>query len=372
MADLYIKNGLNEHSEAIELLISNGKIERVGTKLDDVTADKTIDLERQSIVTAGWIDDHTHCYEKLTLYYDDPDKDGYPTGVTTVIDAGSTGANNIGDFYDRTRDKKTNVYAMINISKTGILAQDELGDMSRLSLPELQDAVDKYPDFIVGIKARMSKSVVVGNGINPLVEAKYFQMKLDKHLPLMVHIGTNPPELSEIMAVMDRGDIMTHCFNGKANGILDENDKIKDFVQDGYEHGIIFDVGHGTDSFNFHTAEIAKEYKLYPETLSTDIYHHNREDGPVYDMATCIEKLMLIGYKISEIIPMITSRPAKNFNLAGKGKLEAGFDADVTIFDIKHGQKELTDSNGNTRTTDTLVKPKYSIIGGNVYAIGGI
>ncbi|APX71321.1 amidohydrolase/deacetylase family metallohydrolase [Companilactobacillus allii] len=372
MADLYIKNGLNEYLEPIELLITNGKIERVSSKIRNVVADKTIDLERQSIVSAGWIDDHVHCYEKLTLYYDDPDEDGYKTGVTTVIDAGSTGANNIKDFYTRTRDKLTNVYAMINISETGILAQDELGDMRRLNLQKLQAAVDEYPDFIVGIKARISKSVVVSNGINPLVEAKYFQMKLNKHLPLMVHVGTNPPELSEIMTIMDKGDIMTHCFNGKTNGILDENDNIKDFVQDGYEHGIIFDVGHGTDSFNFHTAEIAKQYKLYPETLSTDIYHHNREDGPVYDMSTCIEKLLLLGYKISEIIPMITSRPAKNFGLSRKGLLKSGYDADVTIFDIKHGRKELTDSNGNTRITDTLVKPKYSIVGGNVYSIGGI
>lgn len=372
MADLYIKNGLNEHLEPIELLITNGKIEQVSERIENVSADKTIDLERQSIVSAGWIDDHVHCYDKLTLYYDDPDEDGYKTGVTTVIDAGSTGADNISDFYERTRDKVTNVYAMINISKTGILAQDELGDMSRLSLSKLQSAVDEYPGFIVGIKARISKSVVVSNGINPLVEAKYFQMKLNKHLPLMVHVGTNPPELSEIMTIMDKGDIMTHCFNGKSNGILDENDRIKDFVQDEYEHGIIFDVGHGTDSFNFHTTQVAKEYKLYPETLSTDIYHHNREDGPVYNMSTCIEKLLLIGYKISEIIPMITSRPARNFNLSGKGFLKSGYDADVTIFDIKHGRKELTDSDGNTKVTDTLVQPKYSIIDGNVYAIGGI
>jgi len=372
MADLYIKNGLNEHSEPIELLIKNGKIERVGEELADVVAEKTIDLEKKSFVTAGWIDDHTHCYEKLDLYSDDPDEAGYKTGVTTVIDAGSTGANNIGDFYDVTRDKKTNVYAMINVSSNGITTKNELEDMSQISLSDVQTAVDNYPDFIVGIKARMSHSVVINNGINPLVEAKYIQMKLKKQLPLMVHVGSNPPELAEVIAVMERGDILTHCFNGKKNGILDENDDIRDFVQDGYEHGIIFDVGHGTESFSFHTAEVAKDYKLSPETLSTDISHSNREDGPVYDMSTCIEKLLVIGYRLSEVIPMITTRPAKNFNLNSKGRLEEGYDADITIFDIKKGRKELTDSNGDVRTTDTLVLPKYSIVNGNVYTIGGI
>ncbi|WP_125590122.1 amidohydrolase/deacetylase family metallohydrolase [Companilactobacillus jidongensis] len=372
MANLYIKNGLNEHSEPIEILIKNGKIERVGERLVDVVADKTIDLEKKSFVTAGWIDDHTHCYEKLDMYYDDPDEDGYKTGVTTVIDAGSTGANSIGDFYDITRNKKTNVYAMINVSKNGLLSQNELEDMSEISLPEVQDAIDRYPDFIVGIKARMSHSVVADNGINPLVEAKYIQMKLRKQLPLMVHVGSNPPELSEVMTVMDRGDILTHCFNGKQNGILDENNEIKNFVQDGYEHGIVFDIGHGTNSFTFHTAEVAKKYKLSPETLSTDISHSSRENGPVYDMSTCIEKLLVIGYKLSEVIPMITTRPAKNFHLDLKGKLEEDYDADITIFDIKKGRKELTDSNDEVRITDTLVLPRYSIINGHVYTIGGI
>ncbi|BDZ31985.1 amidohydrolase/deacetylase family metallohydrolase [Lactiplantibacillus sp. WILCCON 0030] len=370
MADLYLKNGLDVQSQPIEILMTNGKIEQVGQKLAGTTADRTIDLAGQSIVSAGWIDDHTHCYEKLTLYYDDPDQVGYMTGVTTVIDAGSCGADNISDFYARTRAKRTNVYALLNISRTGILAQDELGDLSRVNFETFQNAVNEYPDFIVGMKARMSRSVVVGNGLQPLILAKQFQAQLMHHLPLMVHVGTNPPELQAIMAQLKPGDIMTHCFNGKANGILTTDDRIKPFVQSGYEQGIIFDVGHGTDSFNFHTAAVATAQGLYPQTLSTDSYHRNRENGPVYNLATCIEKMLLLGYPLSEIIPMVTSRPAQNFKLTTKGQLAPGYDADITIFEIKHGSKKLTDSDGNTRITDRLVKPEYSIVGGKVYMIG--
>ena len=370
MRTVYIKNGLDINDEPIEVLIEDEKIKAVGKKLDGVSADEEIDLHGDSFVSAGWIDDHTHCYEKLSLYYDDPDKDGYTTGVTTVIDAGSTGADNIGDFYKITRNKKTNVLAMINISKTGILAQDELGDMSRLQFEPFQKAVAEYPDFIVGMKARISKSVVVGNGVKPLIEAKKFQKKLDKDLPLMVHVGTNPPELSEVMDVMEKGDILTHCYNGKANGILNSNDSVKPFVNEGIKKGIIFDIGHGTDSFNFHTAQIAKQDNILAQSLSTDIYHTNRENGPVYNMATCIEKMLYLGYDLKQILPMVTSVPAKNYKLATKGQLKSGLDADVTIFKVEKGSKELTDSNGNKRTTDTLVKPIYSIVGGQTYSIG--
>lgn len=372
MIDLYLKNGLDENNQPLELLVTAGKIVDVSRCFSEVTATEVIDLEKKAIITAGWIDDHTHCCEQLSLYYDDADLIGYQTGVTTVIDAGSTGGANIGTFYQSIKQKITNVYAMINVSQTGILAQDELSDLERLNFKELEKAVNKYATFIVGLKARMSKSVVLGNGIKPLKEAKIFQSALSKKLPLMVHIGSNPPELSAIMAEMTAGDVMTHCFNGKPNGILDEKGKVKNFVLEGYRRGIIFDIGHGTDSFNFDTAEAAKQQGIVPQTLSSDIYHRNRENGPVYNLATCIEKMLTLGFTLPEIIPMITSNPAKSYHLEAKGRLQKNYDADITIFSVSAGQKELIDSNGNKRISKQIVQPKYTIINGKVYQLGEV
>ncbi|WP_368790536.1 amidohydrolase/deacetylase family metallohydrolase [Companilactobacillus farciminis] len=369
MTSLYIKNGKDISGFPLEVLIEDKKIAQIGPKLSVITADYEIDLHNSSYISAGWIDDHVHCYEKLSLYYDDPDKVGYTTGVTTVIDAGSTGADNIEDFYQITRQKKTNVFAMINISRTGILAQNELADMTKVEYAPLQKMIDQYPEFIVGIKARISKSVVVDNGIKPLIKAKIFQKLLMQHLPLMVHVGTNPPTLAEIMDVLEKGDIITHCFNGKANGILNENGQVEEFVKAGLAKGIIFDIGHGSESFNLKTAQQATIENIFAQSLSTDIYHHNRELGPVYDMATCIEKMLYLGFDLKQIIPMITTAPAHNFNL-DKGELLVGKDADLTIFDVKKQTKELIDSDGNKFQTNTVVEPLYSIIGGQSYAIG--
>ena len=90
MTSLYIKNGKDISGFPLEVLIEDKKIAQIGPKLSVITADYEIDLQNSSYISAGWIDDHVHCYEKLSLYYDDPDKVGYLTGVTTVIDAGST------------------------------------------------------------------------------------------------------------------------------------------------------------------------------------------------------------------------------------------------------------------------------------------
>lgn len=369
MFDLYIKNGRTVAGDRIEIGILNGKIVALEKKLEVKTAIKTIDLKNKGYISAGWIDGHTHCYEKLTLYYDSPDTIGYKQGVTTVIDAGSTGADTISDFYQLVIQAKTNVFALVNISKTGIVHQNELSNLENIQEKLVSDVIENYPDFVVGIKARMSKTVIGDNGIRPLELAKSIQKK-NSNLPLMVHIGSAPPNLDRILSIMEKGDILTHCYNGKPNGILNKKGKIHEFVWEGYHKGILFDIGHGTDSFNFNTAEQAKREKLPCPIISTDIYHRNREQGPVYNFPTVMEKMLYLGYSLSEMIPMATINPARAFNLPLKGELKIGYDADLTIFKVENKEKELIDSNGNTRKTQQVVTPLRTVVGGIEYTLG--
>jgi dihydroorotase len=366
MVDLLIKNGKTVNNKKIEIAVDSGKIVKIGENLD-VTSDQILDLKNGHYVSPGWIDAHVHAYEKMDLYYDYPDKIGVESGVTTVIDAGTTGAENIRDFYEISRDAKTNVYALINISKFGIVEQDELADLSKVEYERVAEKVKELPDFIVGLKARMSNSVIGKNGIKPLKMAKEFQKKLD-NLPLMVHVGSAPPELDEIFEVLGKGDIVTHCFNGKDNGILDRaNEEIKPFAREGQAKGIIYDVGHGSASFDFDVAETAFKEGITADSISTDIYSRNREDGPVYNMATTLEKMKVVGYTWPQIIDKITKVPADLFSLTEKGALEVGKDADITVFDIEKDKKELIDSTGNTRQTTEVIRPFKTIIGGVIY-----
>lgn len=364
--DLLIKNGKTIDGQPLEIALSDGKIAKTAAVIDDESKE-ILDLEGNAYISAGWIDDHAHCFEKMTLYYDYPDEIGVKKGVTSVIDAGTTGAENIHEFYDLAVQAKTNVYALANISKWGIVEQDELADLTKIREDLVKKVLTELPDFVIGIKARMSKTVIGENGITPLELAKKIQ-KDNNNVPLMVHIGSAPPELDEILAHMSKGDILTHCFNGKPNGILNqETGKIKDFAWAAFEKGIVFDIGHGTDSFNFNVAETALKEGMKAESISTDIYIRNRENGPVYDLATTMEKLRVVGYDWTEIIEKVTSVPAINFHLATKGRLEVGYDADLTIFTITDGSKTLTDSNGFTREAKELIQPVKTIIGGAVY-----
>ena len=89
-----------------------------------------------------------------------------------MIDAGSTGADDVDDFYQLTRKAATEVYALLNISRVGLIAQNELANMANIDAAAVKQAVQRHPDFIVGLKARMSSSVVGENGITPLARAK--------------------------------------------------------------------------------------------------------------------------------------------------------------------------------------------------------
>jgi len=366
MYDLIIKNARLVTEEIIWVGITGGKI----VKIADIILEQALevlDLGGDYYFSAGWIDCHVHCYEKLDLYYDFPDEIGIFSGVTSVIDAGSTGADNIADFYEVSRLVRTNVFALLNISRTGIVAQNELANLDNINSDAVKKVVVKFPDFIVGFKARMSKTVIGDNGLKPLFLAKEIQ-KVNNNLPLMIHIGSSPPLLKEILDVLDSGDVVTHCFHGKANGILKQETKIiKSESLDAYRRGVAFDVGHGTDSFNFEVAGIALESGIKSTTISSDIYIRNRKNGPVYNLATTMEKLLVLGYDLSSIIDQVTISPATLFRLKNKGKIEVGYDADFTIFKIVDKEKMLIDSNGHVLKTKSQIKPVKSIVGGKVY-----
>ncbi|MDR0921242.1 MAG: amidohydrolase/deacetylase family metallohydrolase [Lactobacillales bacterium] len=352
-----------------DILVVDGKIKEIAPEIQGNGTEELLLLDETSYLSAGWIDGHVHCFEKLDLYYDYPDEVGVKQGVTTIVDAGSTGADTISGFYPLAQEAKTNVYALLNISQEGIITQDELSDLEKIQLGKILSIRENYPNFILGIKARMSKSVVGENGITPLKMAKKIQQELG-NVPLMVHIGSAPPTLEEIVDVVEKGDILTHCFNGKANGIYDFNQKkLKDFAVHCKEEGVIFDIGHGTDSFNFEVAEEALHEGIKADSISTDIYIRNRKNGPVYNLATTMEKLHVVGYSWSEILEKVTKAPAKQLGLTTKGKLEVGYDADFTIFQIHDTMKVLIDSNGNERTTDEVLEPQKAIIGGVIYDI---
>ncbi|WAT00308.1 amidohydrolase/deacetylase family metallohydrolase [Rouxiella chamberiensis] len=363
MFDLILRQAKTAGGELLDIAVFDGKLAAIGSLAADAKATQVYDLQGKYWVSAGWIDSHVHCYAQSPLYHDEPDCVGVGSGVTTVIDAGSTGANDVDDFYRITRDAKTNVFAFLNIARTGIVTQNELADLSQIDKVGVRQAIARHSDFILGLKARMSSSVVGQNGIKPLEIAKTMQRE-NAGLPLMVHIGNNPPNLDDIADLLTSGDIITHCYNGKPNRILTAEGELRASIKRALARGVLLDVGHGSASFSFAVAEIAIRQGILPHTISSDIYCRNRLAGPVHSLATVMSKFFGIGLTLAQVIDCVTVHAADALRLPAKGRLEVGADADLTLFDIVHTPQVFIDSEGLTLEGDRILVPLAAIVAG--------
>ncbi len=361
MFDLILRQARLADERIVDIAIQDGKIAALG----DVSgpAREEFNLDGKGYVSAGWIDSHVHCYPKSPIYHDEPDSVGIATGVTTVVDAGSTGADDVDDFYQLTRAATTQVYALLNISRVGLIAQNELARMENIDADAAGAAIRRHPDFIVGIKARMSSSVVGENGIKPLVRAKEIQ-KANGGLPLMVHVGNNPPDLDEIAELLGSGDIITHCYNGKPNRILTPEGELRAAVSRAIDRGVRMDVGHGTASFSFAVAQQAISLGILPHTISSDIYCKNRISGPVHSLASVMSKFLAIGMTLPEVIDCVTVKAAEGLRLSQKGRLTPGADADLTLFALRRQSTLFVDAENDSLQAEQQIVPLAALRAG--------
>ena len=104
------------------------------------------------------------------------------------------------------------------------------------------------------------------------------------------------------------GDVVTHCFNGKAGGSIMEDEDLFELAERCAGEGIRLDVGHGGASFSFKVAEAAIARGLLPFSISTDL-HARSLDSPVWDLGTTMSKLLAVGMPFEEVIEAATLRP---------------------------------------------------------------
>ncbi|MCR8658925.1 amidohydrolase/deacetylase family metallohydrolase [Paenibacillus endoradicis] len=346
--------------EAIDIIIANGIIVEVveagyglGSHIVDYSG---------SYVSSGWIDMHVHAFPDFDPYGDEIDEIGVKQGVTTIVDAGSCGADRIGELVTRSEKSDTRVFAFLNISTIGLARTDELSDLEWIDNAKTIQAVQDFGHFIVGLKARISSSVVGEHGLVPLHIAR--ELAKQTSLPLMVHIGSGPPNIKDVIPLLEQKDIVTHYLNGKSNNLFDEEGKPLRVLVNAIERGVHLDVGHGSASFSFKVAEFAKQHHIDPHTISTDIYRRNRLNGPVYSMSQTLTKFLYLGYSLQEVIATVTTRAAEWLDKPELGRIQVGDVANLTIFTVNDEQTVLVDSDGIQRTSDKRIEAKGVVVNG--------
>lgn len=350
--------------EQKEIGIIDGKLADSKDVLAQGTNIEYIDAEG-AYIAPGFIDLHVHVFKDATTLGIAADLVGIKQGVTTIVDAGSSGCANYQLLKETVIEQsETEVLAFLNIAKEGLGAGlSELADSKNLmSIEEAQEIFANEPQ-LVGLKARMSGSVVKEQGIAPLEHARQLAGVLQK--PIMVHIGNPPPYLNEVFPLLEQGDVVTHAFHGKKNGILNEEGYLIDSAAEALQRGVLFDVGHGTSSFSYQTLRKFKENYTEPFSISTDIYLNNY-DNPVGSLMLTMTKLIELGFTLEEVVRAVTIRAAQAIGLTEHGTLRHGTRADLTLFTLQDKLTNLVDSEGVVLVANRVLQPKMTVRNGRV------
>ncbi|WP_432403829.1 amidohydrolase/deacetylase family metallohydrolase [Wukongibacter sp. M2B1] len=369
--NLLIKNGLildigsGFQYDKRDILIENGIITMISKniKKDDF---KTFDASGL-ILSPGFIDVHVHCYYGSTAIGISPSDIGAQTGVTTLIDAGTSGANNIDDFYKRIiRNSATRVFVLLNTASDGLVTLSELSEDGAISADMIKNKIAEYSKIIIGLKARASSSVLKEKGITPIKASKKIAEELN--LPLVVHIGNAPPRVEEVLEIVTKGDVITHCYHNKPNGLFKKDGAPKPEVLRAKERGVLFDVGHGSSSFSFDIAVKAIENGFEPDFIGSDIYDKNKYTV-VKSLENTMNKIIASGLEVEDVIKKVTNDPAGHYKLEGLGFLRQGFKGDITAYKINDSITTLRDSLGIEMKSRKWIESKYTVVDGTLYKV---
>ena len=331
-----------------DVAIKDHKIAEVAEHIQAGPGAKVVDVTGL-YVTPGLVDIHVHAYAgsgEPHSYVGDhgvyPDGFTLRSGVTTAVDAGSSGWRNFPDFKDKVIDRSiTRVLAFINIVGNGMRGgkyEQNLEDMD----PQATAAQAlKYPQVIVGIKTAHYD----GPEWTPVERA--VQAGTIANIPIMVDFGTFRPQRPYEELVSNKlrsGDISTHMYLEDVP-MLDASGKVRPYLFAARKRGVIFDVGHGGGSFLFRQAEPAVRQGFVPDSISTDLHNDSMNSG-MKDMLNVMSKFLNLGVSLDDVIRMSTSNPAHEIKHDELGNLSVGSDADVAVLALEKGHFGFVDTHG--------------------------
>lgn len=371
--DIVIKNGhvidpKNGIDARRDVAISQGKIQLVAPDISSSRGKQVIEA-KGLYVCPGFIDIHTHVFvgSKPNVFADgvnslSPDDFTFKSGVTTVVDAGTSGAQSFPKFNEQVIDRsKTRILAWLNIASPGMIGSPGQEDISVMNVAEAVAAISQYKDRIVGIKIGHFE----GEDWTPFERA--LSAASQAVVPIFVECHLPKYSLEDQLAKMRPGDIITHSFEkvSERMSVIDEKGKVRDFVMAAKNRGILFDLGHGGAGFWFSEAIPAIKQGLPPHTFGTDLHRFSMNAG-MKDMSNVMSKFMALGMSRADVVSRATWNAAQAIRRADLGNLSVGSVADVVIIREATGDFGFVDAGGNRIMGDRKLVAELTLREGKV------
>ena len=341
----------------VDIAISAGRIAAVRADVPASDASDVLDATGR-IAVPGLGDIHAHVADPGM-----PPSHCLTTGVTALVDAGSRGADNVDELVRIARGAPNRVRILLNLSRRGLGGEGELLDFANADAVAARRAIEAHRDVVIGIKARLSRTVAGARDLDAIRRAHEVTVPLK--LPLMIHMGQTASPMPAILALLRPGDIVSHVYAPPPNGILDENGRVLPQVREARKRGIVFDVGNGRNGhITWDMVERALQEDFPPDTISSDLTAGGMTDR-VFDFPTVLSKFLMLGMPLNEVIAAGTvsaARAIPAFN--GLGTLRAGAPADVAVFELAQGSFTFVDNVNAARTGRQKLVSRAVIAGG--------
>lgn len=368
--DILIKNGhIYDPGSKIDLhgdlAVFRGKIVSPDSK-DEVKAKQTIDASG-CFVVPGLIDLHTHVSRYSTHIGLNPDIACIPNGTTLVVDCGSSGVSNYEAVLHTLRSYEIKSRLVLHVSAGGQMMTTQFLENINPAVWDIalfEEAFEKYPDEIVGLKIRASNSILAELGLLPLEKA----LDLANHLntKLFVHSTDSICTMSELVQLLRPGDVVCHMYHGEGNTLI-EDGKIDEKIFLAKERGVVFDVSQGQGNFSIPIAKKSIELGLLPTAISTDLNIPNWNSPLVHSLPMTMSKMLALGVTVEDVIEQVTGNPATVLGEKDKlGTLKVGTSADISILKLEEKPMIFRDKYGNQVSGNQKFVPMGTIIDGKV------
>ena len=382
MYNLLIKGGrvidpAQNIDDKLDVAITGDRVAILDKDIPPQKSRKVIDA-KEKIVTPGLIDLHCHVPGEIRNQIVDgiltaaihPDIAGVNQGVTTVVDAGSTGQTIFGGFARYViPSSRTTVFCFLHLGSQGLTITPELRDWDEINLEATTATIASYRELIKGIKLRLVGNIVARHGTEIVKIAKKVAKQF--RMPIMIHIGdlkkqVSPTLTQEMLRIMEPGDILSHVFTAKFGGTLRPDGTVLPELREAMERGVVLDTALGKNNFNFDVARKSIEQGILPTTLSTDLGVGSLK-YPVYGMTVTMTKFMALGLDLKQIVERSTINPARALGEENRiGSLKPGMEADISILKLLPGKWKLEDSEQQTIEVDRLISPSLTVKAGQV------
>jgi dihydroorotase len=381
--DLLLKGGhvldpANGVDAVMDVAVASGRIAAVAKDIPEVQAAKVVNVQGL-YVTPGLIDIHFHVgHGGAPLNWFAPDARsqlaplGIPAdlalqaGVTTIVDAGSAGADTFLQEKEEVIDHaKVRVLAFLNIVADGMNGGLEQS-IDQMDVKRCAETIAKYRDILVGVKTAHYWTYQPWDAEHTPWAAvdRAEECGQMAGVPVMFDFWPRPerPYSELILKKMRPGDIHTHVF-AQQFPILLPDGKLNPILTEARARGVIFDVGHGEASFWFRNAVPAVEQGFLPDSISTDLHHGN---FTVLNMTEVLSKFLAMGVPLAELIRRSTVNPAREIHRPELGTLSVGREADIAVLAELQGPFSYIDCGYARMDGQAKLVARMTIRGGRI------